>query len=289
MLLNQEIVKIRNLQLAAKLVSEQAAMGMHHSRRTGVGVEFEQYRHYVAGDDPKRIDWKLYARTDKHQVRESTSESRLLVTLVLDLSGSMNYTENQISRLHLSKVLLASLANMAFTQNDNLQLCCLINNELRLMVPPGKQAFQSILYQLEIAEAKGEVTTDKMNMDVLNTKQKELIVVVSDLFSENLNFPEMIKSWAKPGKEIIVLQILGQKELDPDFDGMFRFRDLETGKETELSPKEIRSQYRSSFNEFLLETEKVLTDKHIHYGRFTLDTPAAEILTETLRKIKWSF
>lgn len=289
MLLNQEIVKIKNLQLAAKLVSEQVALGLHRSRRTGVGVEFEQYRHYVAGDDPKRIDWKLFARTGKHQIKESTSESQLTVTMLLDLSGSMNYAESDFTRLQIAKILLASLGYMAYIQNDNVQLGVIQKGEISLLVPAGKQAFRNVLYQLENLKAGGKLDFSNINNGVIATKQKELIVVVSDLFSDDLDFANEIKSWAMPGKEIIVLQLLGQKELDPDFKEMHRFRDLETGKELELSAGNIREKYKVSFQNYLSEIGKVLTDKHIHYSRFTFDTPVAEILTQTLSKIKWSF
>lgn len=229
MLLNQEIVKIKNLQLAARLVSEQVALGMHRSRRTGVGVEFEQYRHYVAGDDPKRIDWKLFARTGKHQIKESTSESQLTVTMLLDLSGSMNYAESEVTRLQIAKILLASLGYMAYIQNDNVQLGVIQNGEISLLVPAGKQAFRNVLYQLENLKAGEKLELGNINKGVLATKQKELIVVVSDLFLM-IWILRMRLSHGLCPKEIIVLQLLGQKELDPDFKEMHRFRDLKPVK-----------------------------------------------------------
>ncbi len=106
-MLTTELIKLNNLQIAGKLVSEELMLGIHGSKRSGIGIEFEQYRHYEPGDDPKRIDWKLYARTQKHLVRESATESNFHIRFVLDLSGSMNYAEKNISRLNYCKILLA--------------------------------------------------------------------------------------------------------------------------------------------------------------------------------------
>ena len=129
-MLTSELIKLNNLQLAGKLVSEQLMLGIHHSKRYGYGIEFEQYRHYEAGDDPKRIDWKLYARTDKHLVRESSTESNFHIKFMIDLSGSMNYSENNVSRLHYCKILLASLAYLGYRQGDLMSLYGLQNGEL---------------------------------------------------------------------------------------------------------------------------------------------------------------
>src|SRR5690606_5258876 len=99
-----EIIKLKNLKLAAKIISGQLRNGIHLGRKTGSGSEFEQYRHYQPGDDPKRIDWKLFARSGKYQVKESPVESQLEIKLMLDLSGSMNYIENGIADWIMLKI-----------------------------------------------------------------------------------------------------------------------------------------------------------------------------------------
>jgi uncharacterized protein (DUF58 family) len=118
-LLSSELVKITNLQLASKLVSEELMLGIHASKRYGYGIEFEQYRHYEIGDDPKRIDWKLFARTQKHLVRESSTESNYHIRFVLDLSGSMNYTEEGVSRLQYCKICWPRLPTWVFDKAIN--------------------------------------------------------------------------------------------------------------------------------------------------------------------------
>jgi uncharacterized protein (DUF58 family) len=289
MSLNQEISKIKNLTLAAKLVSDQIALGLHQSKKNGLGVEFEQYRHYEPGDDPKHIDWKLFARSQKHQVRVSTTESRLTLKLILDISGSMNYYENNVSRLWFAKVLLASLAYMGYKQNDALQLYFFSENGLEVAVNQQKQAFQNIVYNLENIKANGNLNFETASITSAISNQKELIILVSDLLHNDEEYIKTINSWALPGKEILIFHVLGQKEINPDFEGMVRFKDLENQSEIELAPKEIINQYRENVEAYLNNLNKQLLNARIHYSLVYLDVPIAEAIVQTLKKIRWSF
>ena len=288
MSLTQDLIKVNNLQLAAKLVSDQVVLGMHASKRSGMGAEFEQYRHYQPGDDPKRIDWKLFARTDKHQIRESSTESTLKINFIVDLSGSMNYEEEGVSRLNYAKIILSSLCYIGFRQNDAMNLYVLKNGQLEKLVSEGKQTFQKILYSLENLEASGSWTFEKANFVEFQSKNKELLILVSDLFQANNEFYSLIKNWTRPGKEILIYQIIGEKEKNLDLKGILKFKDLETGKTVELSPEEIRKNYIKNFDSFLVETEKELNTKNVHLYRCTLNEPIAEVLKQSLKKLKWS-
>ena len=288
MSLTQDLIKVNNLQLAAKLVSDQVVLGMHASKRSGMGAEFEQYRHYQPGDDPKRIDWKLFARTDKPQIRESSTESTLKINFIVDLSGSMNYEEEGVSRLNYAKIILSSLCYIGFRQNDAMNLYVLKNGILEKLVSEGKQTFQKILYSLENLEASGTWTFEKANFVEFQSKNKELLILVSDLFQANNEFYSLIKNWTRPGKEILIYQIIGEKEKNLDLKGILKFKDLETGKTIELSPEEIRKNYIKNFDSFLVETEKELNTKNVHLYRCTLNEPIAEVLKQSLKKLKWS-
>ena len=144
-----EITKLKNLKLAAKIISGQLRNGIHLGRKTGAGSEFEQYRHYEPGDDPKRIDWKLYSRSNKYQVKESPVESQLDLKLMLDLSGSMKYEEKGISRLDYAKNLLASLAYLGHQQGDIVSLYTLKDGKVNREVAPSIKSFQRILHHFD--------------------------------------------------------------------------------------------------------------------------------------------
>ena len=295
-LLASELIKLKNLQLVGKLVSEELMLGIHASKRSGIGVEFEQYRHYVPGDDPKRIDWKLFARTDKHLVRESSTESDKQVRFVLDLSGSMNYTENGVSRLHYAQVLLASLSYLCYIQNDQMSLYTLKKSSIQTIsatsaASSGRQAFQKILVGLEKTVAEGPWRTageeaNGIKFPELQSKKKEQLIFVSDFLQAGDEWLQLIKSLANAHREIVIFQILGDQETDFNLEGFYRFKDLETGKEVELDAASVRERFRKSADLYLQQLTESLQIPHVQLVRARMSDPIGMVLKAFLTKRK---
>lgn len=285
-MLTTELIKLNNLQLAGRLVSEEVMLGIHGSKRSGIGTEFEQYRHYEPGDDPKRIDWKLYARTQKHLVRESATESNLHIRFILDLSGSMNYQEKSVSRLQYCKILLASLAYLGYRQSDQMSLHTLQNGDLQTLVPSGKQSFQRILYSLEKAEASGQWENSNPKFPEFQQKQKELIVIASDFLQVDNEWLKLIQNIANPRRDIVIFQVLGEEEINFDLKGFYRFKDLETQKETELQAEAIRDEFKTAAMAYLKNLDESLRIPNVNLIRVTLNEPIARVITESLKKRK---
>lgn len=280
---NIDLIKLNNLQLAAKIVSEELFLGIHGSRRSGMGVEFEQYRHYEVGDDPKRIDWKRYAQTEKHLIRESATESNLKISLILDLSGSMNYEEKNISRLNYCKILLASLAYLAYRQNDNCSLYSLQDGDLQTLVNSGKQAFQRIFYSLEKATAKGIWQNENPTFPAFQHKQKEFIVIASDFLQVGDEWLKLIQNIANPRRQILIFQVLGEQELNFNLQGFYRFQDLETGKEIELDAGSIQAEFQKNANNYLQNLDKALQIPHVKLIRSDLQKPIAQTILKGIK------
>ncbi len=284
--LTSELVRLNNLQLAGKIISDQVTLGIHSSRRSGSGTEFEQYRHYQPGDDLKKIDWKLYARSGKHLVKESATESNLHIRMMLDLSGSSNYTENGLSRLHFYKILLASFAWLGYRQSDAMSLYSLHEGNLSTLVSPGKGAFQRILYTLEQAEASGTWMNTAPAFPELSTKHKELILLASDLLNADEGWLQLVRNIAGPQREILIFQVLGREETDFDLKGFYRFKDLETGRETELEASVVKAGFRKSMENYLSELEEALKMPHVYLVRAALNEPVADVITRSLKILK---
>ena len=283
-MLTSELIKLNNLAIASKIVSEKSLLGIHPSKRFGNGIEFEQYKHYQSGDDPKGIDWKLYARTDKHLVRQSTSESQFHFKLLIDLSGSMNYQENGVSRLNFAKILLASIAYLAYTQGDSLSLYAFKNNQIQTLVAGGKQTFQRILYTLENAQASGSWNIESETSDIFNqSKQKEIFIFVSDLIEMNDEWRIFIKNSVSKYRELIIFQILGKQELNFDLKGFLRFRDLETGKEVELEAEQIKNVFRENSRKNLEILQKELSLPLVHLMQTNLEENIADLIKQVLK------
>lgn len=285
-----ELIRLNNLQLAARVVSDRLLLGVHHSRRTGVGTEFEQYRPYFPGDDLRRVDWKLYARSGKYLVKESATESHLHIRMILDLSGSMNYAETGVSRLAYSKILLASLAYMGYRQSDPLSLYTLKEEGLELQVKEGRNSFYRILYQLENAVAEGKSMTETAAFPEFQYRQKELLILVSDLLQAGEEWINMIKKAASPHRQILIFQVLGDQELDFNLEGFYRFKDLETGAEVELEAESIRKPFRAAINGYLAGLEEDLRLPDVHLVRASLHRPLAGVIAEGLKTLsRWNF
>ena len=277
-----ELVKLNNLQLAGKLVSDELMLGVQQSRRSGIGTEFEQFRHYAPGDDPKRIDWKLFAKTSHYLVRESSTESNQQIRFLLDLSGSMNYGEAGVSRLQYAKILLASLAYLGNRQGDQLSLYMLQNGLVQTVVPAGKQAFQKVVATLESARAAGVWGNQSASAPAFGRKQAELLVMASDFLQVSDEWVNLIQTIAGPRREIVLFQILGDQEIDFSMSGFYRFQDLETGREIELQADAIRETVRQRATDYLLKLEEDLRIPHVRLIRTRLSDPIALVLKQFL-------
>ncbi|UFH51894.1 DUF58 domain-containing protein [Spirosoma sp. KNUC1025] len=277
-----DLIKLNNLQLAGKLVSDELMLGIQLSRRSGIGTEFEQFRHYTPGDDPKRIDWKLFAKTNHYLVRESATESNQQIRLLLDLSGSMKYTEGQVSRLQYAKILLASLAYLANRQGDQLSFYTLQNGLVKTAVPAGKQSFQKIVATLETAQAEGSWPNQAASVPEFGRKQAEMLIMASDFLQVNDEWVNLIQTVAGPRREIVLFQILGDQELDFSMSGFYRFQDLESGKEIELQADAIRETVRQRSLDYLTRLEESLRIPHVRLIRTRLSDPIALVLKQFL-------
>ncbi|WP_026952629.1 DUF58 domain-containing protein [Algoriphagus mannitolivorans] len=281
---NLEIIKLKDLKLSARLISEQLRQGIHSGIRVGVGSEFEQYRHYRPGDDPNRIDWKYFSRSGKYMIKESTTESHLHIRLMLDLSGSMNYTEEGVSRLEYAKNLLASLAYLAFLQGDSLSYFTLSQGKIEQKVGPSPKSFQRILFSLEKEKAEGSWPLNSIPEGFVQGRNRELVIWVSDFLQQDSEWAQLVKEFQHPRKELILVQILGEQELDFQMDGNFVFQDLETGKEFIQDSKSVKAEYNRRFQAYLKQLDQEFLSSQTHLIRGSLKTPLAEMARNILNQ-----
>ncbi len=280
-MLTADLIKLNNLQLAGKLVSDELFLGIQTSKRSGIGTEFEQFRHYVPGDDPKRIDWKLFAKTNHYLVRESATESNQQIRLLLDLSGSMNYAEAGIDRLQYAKILLASLAYLSNRQGDQLSLYALHQGAVQPLVPAGKKAFLKIVSTLQAATASG-AWENQVSVPEFSRKQAETLIIASDFLQVSDEWVRLIQSVAGPRREIVLFQLLGDQEVDFSLRGFYRFQDLETGAAIELQADAIRDTVRERASAYLDNLEESLRLPHVRLIRVRLSDPIALVLKQFL-------
>lgn len=281
---NLEIVKLNNLKLSAKIISEQLKQGIHLGKRVGSGAEFEQYRYYEPGDDPKRIDWKYFSKSGKYMIKESQSESHLHVTLMLDLSGSMNYEENGIKRLDYAKNLLATIAYLAHFQGDSLTFFTFQEGVLTKKVAPSPKSFQRILFYLENEKAFGSWPVTKQSFPALKSKQKELIILVSDFLQKENEWIEIVEEMKHPQKEIVLFQLLGNQEVDFDIKGSYVFKDLESDREITLDGNSAKKEFKEGMTKYLQSLKEAFHQPNVHLLQETMDEPIVSVVSKFLSK-----
>jgi uncharacterized protein (DUF58 family) len=283
---NLEIIKLNDLRLAARLISQQLRQGIHSGIRVGVGSEFEQYRHYQPGDDLKRIDWKYFSRSGKYMIKESTTESNLQIRLMLDLSGSMNYAENGFSRLDYAKNLIASLAYLGFLQGDALSYFTLSEGKIEQKVAPTPKSFQRILLFLEQAEASGSWPLQPFSDSFLQGKERELVIWVSDFLQKESEWENLVKAFNHPRKELVLIQILGEQELDFKLEGNFVFRDLESGQEVVQDARAMQTEFRKRFQAYLDYLDQTFQAPNVQLIRVSMKEPLAGVVRQVLNRKK---
>ena len=283
---NLEIIKLNDLRLAARLISQQLRQGIHTGIRVGIGSEFEQYRHYQPGDDLKRIDWKYFSRSGKYMIKESTTESNLQIRLMLDLSGSMNYAENGFSRLDYAKNLIASLAYLGFLQGDALSYFTLSGGKIEQKVAPTPKSFQRILLFVEQANAAGSWPLQAIPDSFLQGKERELVIWVSDFLQKESEWESLVKVFNHPRKELMLIQILGEQELDFKLEGNIVFRDLESGQEVVQDARAMQTEFRKRFQAYLDHLDQTFQAPNVQLIRVSMKEPLAGVVRQVLNRKK---
>ncbi|MCC2545954.1 DUF58 domain-containing protein [Hymenobacter sp. BT175] len=286
MLTPEHLHGLRNLSLAARQAVEGALAGQHVSRRRGAGLEFSQYRPYQPGDDLRRLDWRLAARSDRYYLRESEVDTSLTVHLLLDASASMNHRDdNGLTKLEYARLLLAALAYLAGQQGDAVALTVLHPAGLH-HVPARTDAGQlPRLYQaLEHAQAGGSFPDATRLAPLTARRQRGLTVCVSDLYEEAGEIQRLLSRLRPVTGEILVLHLLARNELDFTYRGAVTFEDLETGRTLQLDADQQRRAYRQQLQAWLQSTARHTRREGYDYQQLSTAEPLTQALREFLRR-----
>ncbi len=285
-LLPEVIAKIRGLDLKARLVCEGFLTGLHKSPFKGFSVEFSEYRPYIPGDDLRRIDWKVYGRTDRFYVREYEAETNLRAYLLLDASGSMAYASKGISKFEYASYLGASLAYLLLKQRDSVGLLT-FTTKMESFIPPSQSPahLYNILKVLDNQKTGGETNlAETFHQLAQRIKRRGLIIILSDLFDDKEKVLSAIRLFRYKKHEVLVFQILDKEEKEFSFSEPAVFKDLETEKEITLDPRVLRKDYQSLFARFVLYYKRSLAEANVDYNLIFTDMPFDRALFAYLEK-----
>jgi uncharacterized protein (DUF58 family) len=284
--LNPEVLaRLAGIDLKARLVVEGFLSGLHASPYKGFSQEFADYRQYIPGDEPKRIDWKVYGRRDRYYIKEYQEETNLRAYILLDTSGSMGYGRT-VSKLEYTKYLSASLAYLLFKQKDGVGIVTFDREVREIIVPSSRKvSFMHILEIIEKAKSGGETSLSVVLAQLSQKlKRRGLVILLSDLLDDPENIIQSLRSLRSRKHEILVFQILDRDEYTFPFERSAIFSDLERTDELIVQPDIVRESYQKRFTQFLRTCRQKMLESYIDYELIYTDTTYDRALFSYLKK-----
>ena len=281
-----QLAQVADLQFLARTIVQGLMTGMHRSPHTGAAVEFAQYRPYTQGDDPRFIDWRLYGRTDRLRIKQFQEETNLRCTLLLDCSGSMDYTSHALTKFDYARMLVACLATILQQQHDAAGFIA-YHHEILRYVPPGMSAnrMRQIFVELDGIRAEGHSdTVGALHYlgDVI--RPRGIVVLVSDLLHPLEEMVGHLKSLRARRHDVIVMQISDPAEQTFPFDRTQTFIDAESGREQFAVPETIREQYLENRRNHFDAIRRECLASEIDIVEFTTTEPLEKALYYFLRQ-----
>ncbi len=281
-----QLAAINDLELLARVVVEGLMTGRHRSPQSGASIEFAQYRPYAQGDDPRFIDWYLYARTDRLHIKQFQDETNLRCTLLLDCSASMDYGSGPVTKFQYARMLVACLAMVLHQQRDAPGFIA-YHNEMVNYVPPRASTshVRRILTELENLKPAGTTNTGAALQYLGNViKPRGMVVLVTDLLHEVDEMVKHLKSLRAMRHDLLVLQVSDPAEQTFPFELTATFIDPESGHEQYAVPETIREEYLANRKKHFDTIRQECLASEIDLEEFTTSEPLDRALRYVLRR-----
>jgi uncharacterized protein (DUF58 family) len=281
------LAQIKRLDLKARMVVEGFLTGLHKSPYHGFSVEFAEYRPYLPGDEVKRIDWKVLARSDRYFIKEFEEETNLKAYILLDSSASMGYhSPNVASKLEYGSYLAAALSFLLLSQNDAAGLA-LFNSRLQRYLPPRSRRshWNAILQELNHVKPLGQTGYKKIFQELAgHLKRRGLLVLISDLWGDDDEIINSLKNFRHLKHEVLVFHLLDPDESSFSFKSEAVFADMETGQELQINPADIKLRYLKALKQRTDHLGRECRRHLIDYQAIVTDQPFDQALLKYLHK-----
>ncbi len=270
--------------LLARFAMEGNVSGQHRSPHRGSSVEFAEYRNYVPGDDIRRLDWRVFGRTDRFYLKEFEAETNLRCYLVLDCSASMKFAGKETRKLDYARRLMANLAYLIVHQGDAAGLIC-VSDRTVFEIPPRRNPahLQLIFETLDQVEAKGVTGLIPVLHDLAEkVRRRALVIVFSDLFAEPEALMSCFQHLRFQKHDLAVFHLLDRLEMDFQFDRPVRFVDMESSFSVVTEPASVRDEYLRQLHLYLELLKAGCHEFNADYRRVVTDQNYGDILADFL-------
>ena len=259
------LARIGNLELLARTVVDGFINGLHRAPYFGASIDFAEHRGYVPGDDIRRVDWRVYARTDRYYVKQYEADSNANFSVLFDVSRSMGFASRGISKLKYGCYLAACLSYLAHRQRDRVGIIT-FDHDIVQHVPPSAKHLDVVLYTLDRASADrpGDIGAPLRKLGE-HCRRRGLLALISDLYHEPDEVLDAVKPLRYLGNDIIVFHVLDPAEIDFSYDEASSFRDLESGEQIPVIPESLAAQYRVLLREHIAALGAKFSESRIDY------------------------
>lgn len=282
----QVLARISRLDLIARTVVDGFVAGLHQSPHLGVSTDFAEHRPYMPGDDVRRVDWRLWGRTDRLYVKEFEAETNADVMLLIDVSASMDFASETgaLTKLDYARTLAACLAYFSYQQRDRVGLVTFDSGVLAQVRATGRR-LDTVLHTLERIRpgAAGELA-EPLAQIAKALSRRSILVLVSDLYEDPEAVRQAAGGLALRGHDLIVFHLLDPQELAFDYDQPRQFEDAETQRQIPVVPERIRNGYRDQIARHVAELQRLLGEARVDYCQVDTRRPLDHALYDYLSR-----
>ena len=272
------LARIKDLELLARSVVDGFINGLHRAPYFGASIDFAEHRGYVPGDDIRRVDWRLYARTDKYFVKQYEADTNANFSVLLDTSKSMSFASGEVSKLDYAKFVAACLAYLSHRQRDRVGIVT-FDKEVLSYVPSSAKHFNVLLHTLEQARAERPGRLLAMLTEIAeHFKRRSIVALISDLYENPEELLDALKPYSFRGNDLVVFHVLDPAEIDFPYRDSSRFQDLESGEEMPVVPDVFADQYRKMIRDHIDALRSKCSDSRIDYVLLNTSKPLDEAL-----------
>jgi len=269
------LAKVRNLELQARLIVEGYLSGMHKSPYHGFSVEFAQHREYVAGDDLKHLDWKVFSRTGRFYLKQYEEETNLACWMLVDASESMRYGSGPVSKYDYAAMSAAALAYLVLHQQDSAGLVT-FDDQVRHVLKPSSQPshLKQVVNVLNGGPGRERTRLGPIFHDMAErVARRGIVMVFSDLFDEPEDVLTGLMHLRHKRHEVVVFHVLDRAEEEFPFQESTLFRGLEQLPDLLTDPRSLRDGYLEHLRTFTTELEQGCRAQNIDFVRLRTDRP----------------
>jgi len=280
----QVLAGLSNLDLLARAVVEGFLTGLHRSPFFGFSQEFREYKAYAEGDDPRFVDWNVYARTERTYIKKFLGETNTRLVILLDVSASMGFGSGAVTKLQYGKFLAATLAYLATRQHDAVGLIVFDDNVRNHLQPSSRPGhLQGVLHAIDRAEpGTGTDLTRPIERFREFEKGRGLVAVISDFYCDPEALLRGVRPLAYQGQDVVLFQLLDPQELKPELRESALLEDMESGETVEVSPSFMRARYREKIDAHISDLKREAIGARADHELVDITHPLDEALRSYL-------